>query len=147
MQTFLPYPSFGKSVEALDYRRLGKQRIEARQIYDLITGAKDNNWKNHPAVKMWVGYADALAAYHDICILEWTKRGYKNNMPMLFNDDMTRKYDMPWWFGNYNFHKAMRARLIEKDGSFYGGKFNQDTGFNGGKYLWPVTETKKFVII
>lgn len=32
MQTFLPYPDFKKSLQALDYRRLGKQRVEAYQI-------------------------------------------------------------------------------------------------------------------
>lgn len=32
MQTFLPYPDFELSVRALDNRRLGKQRVEAKQI-------------------------------------------------------------------------------------------------------------------
>ena len=32
MQTFLPYPDMIKSAKALDYKRLGKQRVEAKQI-------------------------------------------------------------------------------------------------------------------
>ena len=36
MQTFLPYPDFKKSLQTLDYRRLGKQRIEAYQIIFLF---------------------------------------------------------------------------------------------------------------
>ena len=28
MQTFLPYKDFGKTAKCLDYRRLGKQRVE-----------------------------------------------------------------------------------------------------------------------
>ena len=38
MQTFLPYPSFDASAKVLDYRRLGKQRVEAYQILNTITG-------------------------------------------------------------------------------------------------------------
>ena len=36
MQTFLPHRSFSKSAETLDYRRLGKQRVEAKQILEAI---------------------------------------------------------------------------------------------------------------
>ena len=59
MQTFLPFSDFEKSAKALDYRRLGKQRIEAYQIWKVLTG-QTTAWKNHPAVKMWQGYEQAL---------------------------------------------------------------------------------------
>ena len=32
MQTFLPYSSFTESAKILDWRRLGKQRVEGMQI-------------------------------------------------------------------------------------------------------------------
>jgi Pyrimidine dimer DNA glycosylase len=32
MHTFLPYPSFEETASILDYRRLGKQRVEGFQI-------------------------------------------------------------------------------------------------------------------
>lgn len=35
MQTFLCYPDFNKSAQVLDYRRLGKQRVEAWQILQI----------------------------------------------------------------------------------------------------------------
>lgn len=38
MQTFLPYKSFVKSAACLDMRRLGKQRVEAKQILMALTG-------------------------------------------------------------------------------------------------------------
>jgi len=61
MQTFLPYPDFIDSVKALDYRRLGKQRVEARQILNiLLENRKNGGWVNHPCTKMWRGYHDAL---------------------------------------------------------------------------------------
>jgi hypothetical protein len=36
MQTFLPYPSFEETAKILDYKRLGKQRVEAYQIANII---------------------------------------------------------------------------------------------------------------
>jgi hypothetical protein len=36
VQTFLPYPDFVKSVWCLDYRRLGKQRVECLQILQTL---------------------------------------------------------------------------------------------------------------
>ena len=48
---------------------------------------------------------------------------------------------------NENFHRAMRARLIEKDRNFYLPLFPEDDGFNNSKYFWPVMETKTFRII
>ena len=38
MQTFLPYPDFKKSASCLDYKRLGKQRVEGLQILNAIQG-------------------------------------------------------------------------------------------------------------
>lgn len=56
MNTFLPYPEFDKSAACLDNKRLGKQRVEAWQIYlTLQTGpTKDcpvcNGWGH-----IWTG--------------------------------------------------------------------------------------------
>lgn len=55
MQTFLPYPDFERSAAALDYRRLGKQRIEAYQILQTLQNPEQRSWRNHPAVRMWRG--------------------------------------------------------------------------------------------
>jgi len=92
MQTFLPYSDFEKSVQVLDYKRLGKQRVEAAQILDVLEGRK-TGWRNHPAVKMWAGYTDALRAYLRACILEWQRRGYKNNMPI---PEVDFDYELPF---------------------------------------------------
>ena len=40
MQTFLPYKDFRKSAQVLDYKRLGKQRVEAWQIYQTLKQGK-----------------------------------------------------------------------------------------------------------
>ena len=78
MQTFLPYPDFKKSLQTLDYRRLGKQRVEAYQILRAIKYG--GGWQHHPVTKMWRNHINALKLYHNLCIDEWVRRGYKNSM-------------------------------------------------------------------
>jgi len=50
MQTFLPYESFRESAKVLDWRRLGKQRVEGMQIINAIEGKTNiecfNVWVN-----------------------------------------------------------------------------------------------------
>ena len=82
MQTFLPYPDFRKSAQSLDNKRLGKQRVEAYQIWRVLKGFT-KGWRRHPAVLMWEGYTCFLAMYCNACIDEWVLRGYKNNMEKL----------------------------------------------------------------
>ena len=85
MQTFLPYPDFKKSAEVLDFRRLGKQRVEAYQVLRTLLGISDG-WKNHPCTKMWKGYEGALKEYGlDFCA-EWVKREYKDTLTQKFNE-------------------------------------------------------------
>jgi hypothetical protein len=75
MQTFLPYPDFKKSLQALDYRRLGKQRVEAYQIIRAIKYG--SGWQHHPAVTMWRGHINALKRYYNLSLDEWIGRGYR----------------------------------------------------------------------
>ena len=80
MQPFLPYESFEESASVLDWRRLGKQRVEGMQIINAINNPKKQGWQNHPATIMWTPYVNALKLYTNVIILEWIKRGYNNNM-------------------------------------------------------------------
>ena len=122
MQTFLPYSDFKRTAECLDYRRLGKQRVEAKQIIDLLekhdAGIDISKlpWGNHPAVRMWIGYTNALIDYYNCVLYEWEKRGYKNNMLYIhyFNDV---KY--PNWLGRKDFHDAHKSKLLSKDYEYY----------------------------
>ena len=68
MQTFLPYESFEKSAKVLDYRRLGKQRVEGMQIINAIENPNPQGWKNHPIVIMWTPYVTALKHYTNVMI-------------------------------------------------------------------------------
>ena len=59
VNTFLPYPDFVKSAKILDYKRLGKQRVEAWQILRALRG-ETKGWRNHPATNLWRGHEKAL---------------------------------------------------------------------------------------
>jgi hypothetical protein len=134
VQTFLPYPDFQKSASVLDYRRLGKQRVEAFQILKTLeTGRK--GWANHPAVQMWKGYNVALGVYMNAMIREWIKRGYKNTM--LFAEILAVPR-MPPWLGNEQLHSSHRSNLLRKDFSWYS-QFNWPEPANLA-YVWPSKE-------
>jgi hypothetical protein len=118
MQTFLPYPDFKKSLQVLDYRRLGKQRLEAKQILNVLQLRAANTkcaWQNHPAVLMWEGYDNALRHYHNLCIDEWIFRGYNNSMQ---HKSHVASYALPHWFGG-KLHATHRSNLLRKNFDFY----------------------------
>ena len=78
MQTFIPYGAdFSANAKVLDRQRLGKQRVEGLQILNTLTGVS-TGWRNHPAVKAWVGHEELLAHYVFAVCDEWTGRGYKD---------------------------------------------------------------------
>jgi hypothetical protein len=123
MQTFLPYPDFSDTARCLDYKRLGKQRVEAWQIYQCLTGQGSLRWKNHPAVRMWDGYENCLLLYGVYICEEWIKRGYKDTMLGRFELCLIHKYKdklkFPEWLGNDDFHDAMKSNLLRKDKKYY----------------------------
>jgi hypothetical protein len=117
MQTFLPYPDIKKSIRALDNKRLGKQRVEAFQILNIILNrTKTKGWKNHPAVKMWKKNPNALKLYFNEAVKEWTKRGFQNNMTL---EKIHGKIALPSWFGKPKFHASHRSNLLRKEKKFY----------------------------
>ncbi len=134
MQTFLPYSDFRKSAKVLDYRRLGKQRVEALQIYKALT-LPDYGWDNHPIVKMWRGYEDALLEYKNVMIQEWIDRGFNNNMNI---DKKTETPIYPPWLGNEELHASHRSNLLKKDFEYYS-RFNWAEKPGQG-YVWIIPE-------
>ncbi len=140
MQTFLPYASFEKSVRCLDYKRLGKQRVEAHQISNQLRH-KWAGWRNHPAVRMWAGYRLALLCYMNACIREWERRGYVNNKMKINRraDRLLRAgcVAMPPWLGRRSFHRSHQSNLLRKDRKHY-----RQFGWNVPStlpYEWPVS--------
>lgn len=132
MNTFLAFPDFAESARVLDYRRLGKQRVECLQLLNALRG-KSKGWVNHPACKMWRGYELALEAYKNACIREWVYRGYKNAMEL----SPTSGYDFPPWLGDEAFHLSHQSNLLRKDFGHYSKYFvNVPSDL---PYIWPVT--------
>lgn len=129
MQTFLPYSDFKQSARCLDYRRLGKQRVECKQILRALR--RKTGRYSHPAVKMWEGYESALRFYMRECIREWRRRGYRNSMTII----VPGAIKLPHWFGDERFHASHRSNLLRKDLKYY-------SQFGWGEpldlpYYWP----------
>lgn len=145
MQTFLPDPSFTETARLLDYRRLGKQRVECKQIMNALRGWS-KGWVNHPATKMWRGYEYALALYGAAMCDEWRQRGYQDNLIGYFYDamealeedgiDPTDHLIMPAWLGDDELHASHRSNLLRKDFNFYS-KYKW-TEASDLPYIWPV---------
>jgi hypothetical protein len=133
MQTFLPYSSFQDSAEVLDYRRLGKQRVECFQLLKALK--QGGGWSKHPAATMWRGYESALENYMHACIMEWIKRGYNNTMTATLTPNVAH----PPWLGDALFHASHRSNLLRKDPVHYN-KFNW-TESNDLPYIWPGAST------
>lgn len=136
MQTFLPYEDFAASAEVLDYRRLGKQRVETWQILNAL-GGKTKGWVNHPASRMWRGHETALALYGETVCREWIRRGYKDTMLERFvNLTAGAPVSMPAWLGDERVHISHQSNLVRKDGEFYGPIFPDVPP--DLEYVWPV---------
>lgn len=133
MQTFLPYPDFRESARCLDSRRLGKQRVETKQIHLALTGAS-TGWVNHPATKMWRGHVNELVEYgYHICC-EWRKRGYKDSLLSYFEHKLVESDPVyPAWLGNAAFHDSHKSNLLRKAPFFY------------GQYGWTVPDNLDYI--
>jgi hypothetical protein len=134
MQTFLPYADLEQSVQVLDYRRLGKQRVETFQVLNiLLNRTPTKGWRNHPVTRMWTGYEEALKLYQNYTIKEWMGRGYKNTMQLEEVD--LQAVIMPPWFGEEEFHRSHKSNLLRKDYEYYSQFFDEPTDL---EYHWPV---------
>jgi hypothetical protein len=141
VNTFLPDENFYVSATILDYKRLGKQRVEAIQILKANLGYTVG-WVNHPAAKMWKGYETALCMYGLEMCYEWKNRGYKDTCKDKFMDFLTEALKLsngeviyPDWIKNQDVIDSHRSNLLRKDPEYYG-KFGWDVEDNL-PYLWP----------
>lgn len=158
MQTFLPYPNFRKTAKCLDYRRLGKQRVEVLQLLNtFLPSYKSKAWVNHPARLMWKNNIISLGLYGLIICDEWISRGYKDtcydkimkitfdyaeiNFPWKYNRLLNRAMHLlclevkPEWLGREDFHASHRSNLLRKDPEWYG-QYGW-TESSDLPYIWP----------
>jgi hypothetical protein len=131
VQTFLPYADFNQSAKVLDYKRLGKQRVEALQILNAIR-EQSKGWRRHPCTIMWKNHEQALIQYAIAICKEWVSRGYKDSLLPRFQAEVTTDNpEMPPWLGFDKLHLSHQSNLVRKDAEFY--KFQVP---NNLLYIW-----------
>lgn len=126
MQTFLPFPSFVQTAKCLDDRRLGKQIVEARQIYDILFRPDISRatvaQQHHPIVYLWrhcIHKSDCLLrGYIHILNAEWRSRFNSNHKSAddVFAGGIEFQLYAPLPAA---FHYAHRCSLLAKDISHY----------------------------
>jgi len=153
MQTFLPDSDFYRSARTLDRARLGKQRVECKQLL-LALGVsagehrpvrskaehQSSSWSHHPAAKMWRGYEHCLAYYGMVMASEWISRGYRDSLHPQFKAIWDYKVvQFPRWYRDRELLERVcsshRSNLLRKDPEWYG-KFNWKEPDNL-PYVWP----------
>ena len=137
MQTFLPYSDFLSSAGCLDSKRLWKQVLEADQILRTLAGVRQG-WQNHPAVRMWRGYEDALLSYRDTIVQEWLRRRLYAPPGIV---RIAPPCEPPPWLGDPRLHASHRSALLAKDPDHYG-QFNwpeepMNLTLKPLAYYWP----------
>lgn len=143
MQTFLPYDEPTASAQALDNKRLGKQRVETIQIARCLLNVDGKTgWQNHPAVKMWRGYEPYLIRVYLVAMIdEWAGRGYRNIKVLEHLNELTSRVChssivAPPWFDNKDLFISHRSNLIRKKPEYYKPMW-PDVPDNL-EYIWPV---------
>lgn len=147
-----------ETAHSLDSARLGKQRVECKQIYTALT--EGTGWTHHPATKMWAGHTEALAAYGFWMCQEWNQRGFEDNMSNWFYERLPggpesdratelHREDWPWWFGHPEMVRSHRSKLMRKSHGHYNRQWLN--GFDGKRtvaakyalpYLWPDSDQR-----
>jgi hypothetical protein len=152
VQTFLPYPDFTASALVLDQKRLGKQRVETIQVLRGLT-VPTYGWRHHPAVKMWIGYEEALVRYGlDMCAV-WCATGRADTCATTLVADLgaaggpsvvrtqpelAAAGDLPPWLGDEALHLSHRSSLLRKDPDVYRPVFGDIP--DDLPYVWPSSD-------
>jgi hypothetical protein len=150
MMTFLPYSDFARSAAVLDNKRLGKQRVEALTILSVLERGH-GAWYNHPAVRMWAPYREALVAYGVAITREWIKRGWRDTCLGKISRHardgkpgsqraLAAKGLLPPWLGSRRFHRSHQSSLVRKNPAYYRRFFPHVP--NDLPYVWPTKESE-----
>ena len=156
VNVFITSTNLEECARNLDYRRLGKQRLECIEIIE------GDSWKNHPCYLMWKNNKEALKIYFNHILREWISRGFQNSLAFYSIDESKAQfYDItydentylttisnpkinensilfPKWFCWKPLILSQRASLLRKDEVYYSSKFEKTIFFQTG-YLWMNT--------
>lgn len=117
VNTFVLHPDLWVNAKLIDNERLGKQRMEAMQILDVLLGNGKKGWHYHPATNMWRGYEPFLKLYINSIIKEWVRRGFDNGYELFV---ITEDIIEPWWWRAKTIHFTHQANLYLKMPYYYG---------------------------
>lgn len=147
MQTFVPYADFTESASVLDNKRLNKQLLEGRQIYSILSSKRTTGgWVNHPAVKMWRNFDNALFSYlyaikEECVVREISTDKNWNAIEEMHNWNWDRGPNpiMPPWWGDERVHQSHRNNLYRKDPEYYAEFINDSfvSCCEKCNYFWP----------
>ena len=148
MITFLPSADFDEVARMLDDKRLGGQRTEAWSIL---------KWLRQPALypklvkagycAMWDGFEGALVKYVNAMLVEWARRGKKNDLLQPYDPALglqeaatSPHATMAWlrgapWLSPFSTPREATAALRAI------GWREQADAYNGS-YPWPVRESE-----
>lgn len=142
VNTFIISDSPRICASLLDYKRLGKQRVEAKQILDTIQNP--SGWKNHPVCHLWKDNIDGLKYYINCMIDEWIRRGYKNTMEKYDISFKEEKDILPWFYYNKQIQNSMKAALLRKNPEYYKDILTlDDSDYINHGYIWTKKLTDK----
>jgi hypothetical protein len=140
VNTFIISTDLQESFALLDFKRLGKQRLEAKQIINILEKIDNGcdvsgiGFSSHPATLMWRGYTNALKIYFNLCVEEWINRGYKNTMDIYEVD----YYQFPQFVTFEPFILSHKAALLRKNPEYYKDLMCDDVKpYMTLGYLWP----------
>lgn len=136
VNTFLTSADFSSSAKILDNKRLFKQCVEAKQIINLLeqNDGDKQGFKSHPAVKQWVGYANALKNYYNCHLKEVLNRGHWKTKMQFY--DITQPIENPWFVSCQQLHYSHMASLFRKNPEYYA-FLSFPKEYNEHGYIWP----------
>jgi Pyrimidine dimer DNA glycosylase len=160
IQTFLPYADFARSAAVLDTKRLGKQRVETLQIFQVLVELRWNRtgpvpfiepfepkgWRRHPAVLGWRGFESVLLDYQRAICSEWTSRGFADTClasteGLFAASGRPVRADRPAWTLDPEVHRSHQSNLIRKDPLVYAPLF---PGVPADlDYVWPAVSVSE----
>jgi hypothetical protein len=132
VQTFAPLQDATEIAKVLDYRRLGKQRVETKQLLMALLGLDkagepttvpaSPHTRYHPITRAWAGHEFALWQYGMAMCIEWIGRGYNSTIHTWFEAveaGLDSAPGWPWWWGTPQITDNHQRMLVWKEPSHY----------------------------
>ncbi len=139
MMIWLPYPDFTKSVSCLNTQHLNRQRANCQVLSKSFISP--NRWNHVPTFKAWKNYYEVFQYYHDVCVKEWVKRGFRT-IAVLYEAPKPDKRDLPWFIGEEQYHASHRSNLLRLDPTYAGIEGWREP--SNLPYLWPNMNNYQF---